>query len=389
MNEYQRALSLRSETAAHRRYLHRHAETGLNTPLSCAYIRSQLSAIGVESRPCGHGVSAAIGSGGKCMLLRADMDALPMKEESGEPFACRSGTAAHACGHDMHAAMLLTAARLLKQREKDLRGTVRLMFQPGEETFEGAKDMIEHGILEGVDAALAYHVAAGRLPAGVFMYQTDGAMMLSADPFRITVRGRGAHGGYPHKAVDPLCAAAHILLALQSLVQRETDPEKTGVLTVGSIHAGSAANAIPDTAVLEGVIRAGDSASRALLVKRMKGIAEKAAQVFGAEADAALLPGVPALVCHPELTAEIAGYMQQLAVPGASPAPGITASASEDFALIAQHVPSAFMYLSAGWPDARGDAPAHHPKVRFSEDVLPIGSAYYAFCARRWLESHA
>ena len=391
MNYYERALSLREETVAHRRYFHSNAEVGLNMPIAQAYILKTLQAYGIPCQPCGHGVSATIGSGGKVILLRADMDALPMKEESGESFACTSGNAAHCCGHDFHAAMLLTAAKMLKENEANLAGTVKLMFQPAEETFEGAKDMIASGILENppVDAALAYHVTSGQMPVGIYMYNNAGTMMYSVDGFRITVSGRGAHGAYPHNSIDPINIAVHVYLALEALIAREADPSKSCVMTVGSFHAGSAANIIPDTAVLEGTIRANDKDARALLVRRMKEVAQKTASVYGGMAEITMLSEVPPLVCDSKMTNEIIGYMKELNLPGAMPYPGVTASASEDFASIAEKVPSTFMYLSAGYLDARGSAPAHNPKVRFNEDVCPIGSAYLAHCAAKWLENNS
>lgn len=146
------------------------------------------------------GVTATLGNGGRVLLLRADMDGLPMPEESGEAFACPTGKTAHTCGHDFHAAMLLSAARILKEQESKLKGTVKFMFQPAEETFQGSKNMIEHGILENpkVDAALAYHVSPGKMPVGLFMYNDKGTMMYSVDGFKITVKGKGSHGAYPH-----------------------------------------------------------------------------------------------------------------------------------------------------------------------------------------------
>ena len=386
MDYWQRAQELREDTAAHRRYFHTNAETGLETPKAAAYIMERLTEYGLTPETCGHGVTASLGSGGKTLLLRADMDALSMKEESGEPFACPTGTEAHTCGHDFHAAMLLTAAKMLKTNEASLKGTVRFMFQPAEETFEGAKDMIANGILNGADAALAFHVAPGRMPPGLFMYNAGGVMMSSVDGFKITVHGRGAHGAYPHSSTDPINIAVHIYLALEALIAREADPGKNCVLTVGNFAAGSAPNIIPDSAVLQGTIRTNDEACRALLVRRMKEAAAGTAQVYGGTADVDMLSEVPPLVCDKALTESMAGYLQEL--PGLTPVPGIAASASEDFASIAERVPSAFMYLSAGFPDERGDAPAHNPKVLFNEDVCAIGPACLAHCAARWLEEN-
>ena len=281
MNYYERALQLRDETVAHRRWFHRNAEVGLNMPNGQAYVLEELKKLGIEAQPCGHGVSATIGKPGKCILLRADMDALPMAEESGLDFACPTGTEAHCCGHDFHVAMLLTAAKMLKENEDALEGTVKFMFQPAEETFEGARDMIENGILENPapDVALAYHVTSGKMPTGIYMYNNNGTMMFSVDGFRITVRGRGSHGAYPHAGIDPINIACHIYLALESLIAREVDPAKANVLTVGKFNAGNANNIIPETAVLEGTIRSNDKASRELLVRRMQEVAVRTAEV--------------------------------------------------------------------------------------------------------------
>ena len=389
MNFYERALELREETVTHRRWLHSNAEVGLHMPKGQTYVMEQLEIYGLEPHACGHGVTAELGKEGcRTLLLRADMDALPMPEESGESFSCPTGTEAHTCGHDFHAAMLLTAAKMLKENEAMLSGRVRFMFQPAEETFEGAKDMMANGILDGVDAALAYHVGPGRMPVGLFMYNSGGTMMYSVDGFRITVHGRGAHGAYPHNSIDPINIGVHIYLALESLVAREADPSKACVLTIGNFSAGSAPNIIPDTAILQGTLRTNNRASREKFVRRLKETAKKTAEVFGGSAEIEMISEVPPLICNPAMTDEIAGYMEELPIPGLTPVPNTSASASEDFASIAEKVPSVFMYLSAGYMDERGDAPAHNPKVRFNEDVCPIGSACLAHCAVRWLEEH-
>lgn len=389
MDFYKQALALREETISHRRWLHSNAEVGLHMPKGQAYVMDQLRGYGLAPRPCGHGVTAELGQeGGRTILLRADMDALPMPEESGESFSCPTGTEAHTCGHDFHAAMLLTAAKILKENESMLSGRVRFMFQPAEETFEGAKDMMANGVLEGVDAALAYHVGPGRMPVGLFMYNSGGTMMYSVDGFRITIHGRGAYGAYPHSSIDPINIGVHIYLALESLIAREADPSKACVLTIGNFSAGSAPNIIPDTALLQGTLRTNDSASRKKLVRRLKEVVHKTAEVFGASAEVEMISEVPPLVCDPVMTNKIVGYMEELPIPGLTPVPDTSASASEDFATIAERVPSVFIYLSAGYMDERGDAPAHNPKVQFNENVCPIGSACLAHCAVRWLEDH-
>ncbi len=390
MDFYERAIELQDETVAHRRWLRKNAEVGLDMPKARAYVMEQLKACGLDPRPCGHGVTTELGrEGGRRILLRADMDALPMPEESGESFACPTSTEAHTCGHDFHAAMLLTAARMLKENEFALCGRVRFMFQPAEETFEGAKDMMANGILEGVDGAMACHVGPGRIPVGLFMYNSGGTMMYSVDGFRIAIHGRGAHGAYPHNSIDPINIGVHIYLALEALVAREADPDKACVLTIGNFSTGSAPNIIPDTALLQGTLRTNDNAVREKLVRRLGEVVQGTAGVYGGSATVEMISEVPPLVCDPVMTDQMAGYMKELPIPGLTPVPNMSASVSEDFASIAQKVPSVFMYLSPGYTDERGDAPAHNPKVRFNEDVCPVGSACLAHCTARWLEEHS
>ncbi len=390
MNYYERALELKDETIANRRHIHKNAETGLDLPKTKAYVMEKLTEYGLEPKDCGYGVTATLGKGGKVLLLRADMDALPMPEESGEEFACPTGKEAHTCGHDFHAAMLLTAAKMLKEKEDTLEGTIKFMFQPAEETFEGSKNMIENGILENppVDAALAYHVSPGKMPIGLFMYNDKDTMMYSVDGFKITIHGKGSHGAYPHVGVDPINIGVHIHLALQELIARESDPTHSCVLTIGQFAGGTAANIIPETAVLQGTIRTNKPETRELLVRRMKEVAERTAAVYNGTVDIEMISEVPPLICNPKLTDEVVGYMQELGIPGLTPYPGISASASEDFAVIAEKVPSTFMYLSAGYLDERGQYPAHHPKARFNEDVCPIGAACLAHCASQWLKNN-
>lgn len=390
MNYYERALELKDETIANRRHIHKNAETGLDLPKTKAYVMEKLTEYGLEPKDCGYGVIATLGKGGKVLLLRADMDALPMPEESGEEFACPTGKEAHTCGHDFHAAMLLTAAKMLKEKEDTLEGTIKFMFQPAEETFEGSKNMIENGILENppVDAALAYHVSPGKMPIGLFMYNDKDTMMYSVDGFKITIHGKGSHGAYPHVGVDPINIGVHIHLALQELIARESDPTHSCVLTIGQFAGGTAANIIPETAVLQGTIRTNKPEARELLVRRMKEVAEKTAAVYNGTVDIEMISEVPPLICNPKLTDEVVGYMQELGIPGLTPYPGISASASEDFAVIAEKVPSTFMYLSAGYLDERGQYPAHHPKAQFNEDVCPIGAACLAHCASQWLKNN-
>ena len=317
------------------------------------------------------------------------MDGLPIREDSGESFSCTTG-AMHACGHDFHAAMLLSAARMLKEEEASLAGTVKFMFQPAEETFQGAKDMIENGILQNPkpDAALAFHVTTGHSPASTYMYNASGTMMNSVDGFKITIHGQGSHGACPHQGIDPINIGVHIYLGLQALIARESDPADCCVLTIGQFSAGEAANIIPDTAVLQGTLRTGNPAAREKLMPRIREISEKTAAVYNGSIEYQCLSAVPPLICAKELTNEFVSYVQDLSIPDVTGYPDIAAPASEDFALVAQQIPSTYIYLSAGYEDKRGDYPVHHPKALFNEKVCAIGSACYATCAFRYLADH-
>ena len=375
-----RAYELQEETIANRRHIHQHAETGLDLPETVAFVKDKLTEYGLAPTDCGHGVTATLGKGSPVLLLRAD---------SGESFSCTTG-AMHACGHDFHAAMLLSAARMLKEEEASLAGTVKFMFQPAEETFQGAKDMIENGILQNPkpDAALAFHVTTGHSPAGTYMYNASGTMMNSVDGFKITIHGQGSHGACPHQGIDPINIGVHIYLGLQALIARESDPADCCVLTIGQFSAGEAANIIPDTAVLQGTLRTGNPAAREKLMPRIREISEKTAAVYNGSIEYQCLSAVPPLICAKELTNEFVSYVNDLSIPDVTGYPDIAAPASEDFALVAQQIPSTYIYLSAGYEDARGDYPVHHPKALFNEKVCAIGSACYAACAFRYLADH-
>ena len=350
----QRAMELKKETIAHRRYIHRCAEVGLELPKTMAYIEQQLKLCGVAPHPCGHGIRAEIGTGEPVLLLRADADALPN---------------GHTCGHDCHAAMLLTAAKLLKERENELKGTVRLMFQPAEETLSGARDMIAGGILEAKPrAALAFHTAAGKMTTGMALCGTDGAMMRSADNLSITFFGKGGHGAYRNQTVDPIKIAVEVYEAL---------PE----ISFGVFRAGAAGNIIPDTALLQGSLRAEEG--REKLLKKMHDTIDEVTARHGGRAEVVCTSRTPALVCDKKLTLQMSGYLKELDLIVKD---GVKAKASEDFAYIAEKVPSAYFYLTCGFSDARGDHLAHDPQVKIDEEVLPLGAAAYAHCAWKYLQ---
>ena len=393
----QEAKALQGEIKAHRLWLHTHAETGFDLTETKPYVKSALTEMGYTVQERGKaGLVASVGKpGGKVLLLRADMDALPIAEEADVDFACQNGRM-HACGHDMHTAMLLGAAKILKAHESELDGMVKLMFQPAEEIFEGSKDMIASGVLKNPrpDAALMIHVAAGMpLPAGAVVVSTPGVSAPAADYFIIRVHGKGCHGSAPQNGIDPLTAAAHILIALQEIHARELSASDEAVLTFGTFHAGEAGNVIPDTAAMGGTIRTYDEKTRAYLKERMTAIAQNIAEAFRASAEVSFGSGCPTLVNDKDLSEKVTGYLKDLLgadrafttaeLNGGKPARG---GGSEDFAYVSHEVPSLMLALAAGEPSKGYVYPQHHPKVKFDESVLSTGAAVFVDCAINYLK---
>lgn len=329
-----RAKEIENEIISNRRQLHKNPELGNNLSFTSQYVMDKLCEMGYEPIKIGEsGVVATVGKGNKTILLRADMDALPMKETSGEEFSAM-GEYAHACGHDTHTAMLLGAARLLKEREQDLKGIVKLMFQPDEEGLTGAKLMIDGGVLENpkVDAAMAMHISIGR-KCGV-VATSYGTVMASCDRFTININGKGTHGADPHLGVDPINIAVHVHMALQELMSRETAPGDNAVLTIGRISAGTAPNIIPEEAVMEGYVK------------------------------------------------ECIGEENTIAMPN-------QCGGSEDFAYVLEKVPGTYLALGAGTEEEGYIYNVHNPSVRFDENSFHVGAAVYAFCAMKWLEDNS
>lgn len=378
------AFSIRDKLVAHRRRLHETAETGFDLPNTYAYVRTVLEQLGCHPEPIGRsGLTALIGSGQPCILLRADMDALPVPEESGLPFASRNGNA-HVCGHDLHTAMLLGAAALLKQRESTLSGSILLMFQPAEELLAGAVDMLSHGLLEKASpqAALMLHVMNRKeIQPGTIIIPPAGVSAPASDFFEIEVKGRGSHGAMPHNGIDPINAGAHIVTALQAVSTRELAPSEAHVLTVSAFQAGSAANVMPDAACLRGSVRSYSQEVQQYLKERIEAIAGMVAQTFRADAKTKWLSGCPTLINHPALV-QAAGQMLSAAVGdgfllSADALQGAAASSvgSEDFSYISHQLPSLMLAIAAG---GLSEYPLHHPAVVFNEEALPYGVTAYA-----------
>ena len=387
------AQAMKDALISHRRRLHALAETGFDLEQTHHYVRRELEKLGYAPRDLGRcGLIADIGKAGKTILLRADMDALPIREETGLHYASQNGNM-HACGHDLHTAMLLGAAKLLKDHEGELPGRVRLLFQPAEEILAGARDMIARGALEGVDAAMMIHVTVGApLPTGTALVSSPGVSAPAADYFTITVRGRGCHGSAPQDGIDAITAAAHILLALQELQAREMGINDQAVLTIGTIHGGSTDNAIAGSVTMGGTLRTPQEHLRTRLKHRMTDISRGIAAAFRAEAEVRFGNGCPSLLNDGGISESVTNTLKDLLGPEGAYAtrelrPGGSPSAggSEDFAYISRTVPSVMVALAAGNPSQGYAYPLHHPKVRFDEDSLPTGAAVYARSALHWL----
>ena len=389
MDYLARANEMKAELTAHRVYLHKNAEVGYKLPKTTEYVKSKLIEMGYEPKEiCESGLMVTVGKeGGKVFLLRSDMDALPMVEESGLDFACTDG-ACHSCGHDLHTSTLLGAAKLLKENEANLTGMVKLMFQPAEEIFWGANAMIENGIMENphVDAALATHVTTGTESGHVHV--KSGPVMSSCNGFKITIHGKGSHGASPQAGIDPINIGVHIHLALQEIITREVPFGNGALITIGSFSSGTAPNIIPETAVLQGTIRTYNEDIRGFLVERLKEIVDFTAKKFRGSAEVEILSDVPALINEEKLTEDVKRYIEDLL--GADHVmEGRQGGGSEDFACIAKMVPGVMVHMGA--TDLSKNDPiffAHNPKVIYHDTVLPMASAFYAYSATKWLEEN-
>ena len=403
-NILQEAAAYQEQLVQTRRYLHSHPETGFDLKNTTEYVRKELIAMGYEPVMCGKsGIIALAGKkkSGKVFLIRGDMDALPIKEESDVPFSSDNGKM-HACGHDMHTTMMLGAARLLKSHEYEIEGTVKLMFQPAEEIFEGSDDMINAGVLNSpdVDAAMMIHVMAGLpIPAGTVISCDGGVSAPAADYFYIDIQGKGCHGSMPNNGVDPVTIAAHIITGLSEINSRELGLSDNAVITIGTINAGNAANVIPDTTHMSGTIRTYDEETRSYIKQRVSDIASNIASAYRGSASVTYGSGCPCLLNNPDLATCSAKYLNELLGPSrtftatqlnamSGGGKASKSTGSEDFAYVSQKVPSIMFALAAGTPQDGYCYPQHHPKVKFDEAILSEGSAVYAYTAMRWLEEH-
>lgn len=369
------AEQIKEEMTAWRRKLHQIPEIGLKLPKTVQFVKEKLDEMGIEYTVYeeSSNIVACIGHGDTCYMIRGDMDALPMEEKSGETFSSTNGCM-HACGHDMHTAMMLGAAKLIKAHESELKGVAKLLFQSAEEIFAGAKAAITSGVMENphVDAAMALHVFSQK-PLG-----TLGGHKLPAAGvygFRIKLTGQGVHGSSPEHGVDPINTAIHIHLGLQELISREVSGFDEVALTIGKFHAGSAANIIPETAELEGTLRVFDPVLRQKMIQRIHTITQNIAEAYRTKAEIEVLSNVPPLVCDEAENAWSREVIYE--VNNSLIIDEFHAMGSEDFAFYSELVPATFYMIGAGVENPEERFPQHNPKIRFNEDVLPIGAAVY------------
>ena len=379
--------NLHKELIQHRRYLHQNPETGLELPNTVAYVKKVLTEYGYTPKQCGNGITADIGTGNITVLLRADMDALPITEQSTVPYKSKKVGVMHACGHDMHTAMLLGAAKLLKEQEHQLNGRARLMFQPGEEVLEGAKNMLENGVLDAPipKAAFMVHVSAGiPFKTGTLIVSVPGTVAPSSDHFCITIKGKGCHGSIPQAGLDPILAGANFLTAVQTLQTREFASENI-ILTFGIFKAGESANVIPESAVLYGTLRTFDEEIRTKYKERLQNLLKNCTAAFECTGSVCYTAECPTFLCDKSLS-DFSLKIFKKAISSASIPKGY---GSEDFAFISQKIPTVLVYLPAG--DSRNGYPfpLHNANVTFDESALEAGARAYTDFAIQYLKNSA
>lgn len=385
-----RAKEIEADVIGWYRHLHRKPELSFKEIETTGWIVSRLEEMGITGARIGcgdspSGLTVDLGAGDRCVALRADMDALPVTEETGLPFSSENPGVMHACGHDGHMATLLGAARMLKDREAELPGRVRLIFQPSEENSipqSGASSMIQSGALEGVDGIFGLHVWQP-LEAGEIGLST-GPLMGSSDAWTVTIIGKGGHGAMPHQAIDPTVATGAFLMALQTIASRQTDPLDSVVVSVGRITAGEAFNVIPHQVTIWGTARTLSREIRDALPGKIEVLAVNTAKAFGCDATLDYRKNLPPVVNDPAMADMASSVAGELFDPSRVKAVRPT-MAGEDFSFYLERVPGAFVLFGMG---GRGGAdwPHHHPKFQVDQLVLSDGAAFMASVAWRFLE---
>jgi hippurate hydrolase len=385
------ARAVQPRTVALRRRIHRHPELGLQLPMTRSSVLDELADLPVKvhlGQSCSSVVAVLEGDRpGPTVLLRADMDALPLTEQTGLRYASKIEGSMHACGHDTHVAMLASAARLLAERRELLAGRVLLMFQPGEESDHGARQMIEEGLLDATgpagtpSAAYALHISA-TIPSGTVQTR-PGPIMAAKDVLRVTVHGRGGHASAPHDALDPVPAAAAMVGALQTMLTRRVSAFEPAVLTVAHIRAGTTSNVIPESAYLEGSLRTLSEPTRSWLHEQLRQVCQYTAAAYGCTAQVQVEPGYPITVNDADAAARVGRTADAvLGLGRCTPMDG-PIMGSEDFAYVLNRVPGALAFLGGCPPQVNPDsaAPNHSNRVVFDEAAMVSGVAMYAALA--------
>jgi amidohydrolase len=387
------AQELAPDLARLRHSLHEHPEIGLDLPVTQRTVLEAIDGLGLEVTTGSRTTSVtAVLRGGKpgpAVLLRGDMDALPVTEETGAEFTSKVAGAMHACGHDLHTAMLVGAARLLAAHRDELTGDVVFMFQPGEEGWDGASVMIDEGVLDAagsrVSAAYGMHVLSSRVPRGTFTLR-PGSLMAASDGLFLTLRGRGGHGSAPHRSRDPISGIAEIISSLHTLVTRRFDVFDPVVVTVGTLHAGTKYNIIPDDARFEATIRTFSVATRERIRAEAPALCRQIAGAYGLEADVTWKEEYPVTVndaAHAEFATEVITdvFGEKRFEPMRNPMTG-----AEDFSRVLDAVPGAYMFLGAHVGDSTDGPDNHSPRAAFDDAVLPDGALLHAQLAIRALQ---
>ncbi|MCI6737731.1 MAG: M20 family metallopeptidase [Intestinibacter sp.] len=388
MNKYlERAIELKPNTIKDRRHIHENPECGMHLPNTKEYVIGRLKEMNLEPKIVGDSGIVVLIEGkkpGKTVLLRCDMDALPMEEINELPFKSKI-KAAHTCGHDIHTATMITVAQILSENIDDLEGNVKIVFQPGEEAGEGARMLIEEGVLENpkVDLAIAMHVFTTH-ESGTIAYAIGGATS-SVNAFEIKIKGQGCHGSMPEKGIDPINTGMYIYQALQSLISRNISATERAVLTIGQFISGDAPNILPEEAIMTGSLRTYNPDVCDTVLDKIKQILKGAEAMFGATVSyREFFTPFPCSYNDPTETRKLVKYMEDIEGLNLVETQGM--SGSEDFGFITQLVPS--VYLELGAKVDGNDYVNHSPNVLFNEDCIPYGVAAFVNCAVKWLKDN-
>jgi len=366
-------------TQSLRRDFHSHPELGFQEIRTAGIVAKELTTLGLEVHTgVGRTGVVAVLEGSKTgpvVLVRADMDALPIIEETGALYASQNHGVMHACGHDGHTAILLTVARMLNAHREDLAGTVKLVFQPAEEGLGGADEMIRAGILEDpkVDIALALHVWNEK-PVG-WIGIANGPALAGAELFNLKVHGKGGHAAAPHLAVDPILASAQIITALQGIVARNVAPLQTAVVSVCTIHAGETFNVIPPVVEMTGTIRTFEPEVRRLVLDRFDKTVRFVAEAMGCQVELDVKRLTPATINHPQAASRVQSVAREVLPDAQVDSADYVTMGSEDFAFILEKVPGCFFFIGSANPEKGLDAGHHHPRFDIDEAALPMGVA--------------